>query len=163
MHEETPGHHRRAARRRVAPTPGAEDWCANLLWFARRKCLLLTHAGTLFTIFEADLRAASLRAAHGLVTGLIEREPGREGLPPSTFGNLRSQQLILARTVDRSVLGCMKGMAFHCEVAISDAGGLRHCDLGELNQALHRSNISTALVATSLRWSSPHNGSSAGN
>jgi hypothetical protein len=32
----------------------------------------------------------------------------------------------------------MNDMAFHCEVAISVAGGLAHCDLGELNQALHR-------------------------
>ena len=30
------------------PMPGTGDWYANLLWFDRRKCLLLTHAGTLF-------------------------------------------------------------------------------------------------------------------
>jgi hypothetical protein len=46
----------------AAPTPNDEDWYANLLWCERRKCLLLTHAGTLFTIFEADVRAAELRA-----------------------------------------------------------------------------------------------------
>lgn len=132
---------RRAAE--PAPAPDAEDWYANLLWFDRRKCLLLTHAATLFTIFEAGLRAASLRATHALVTGLIERELRREGLQPSTFGNLRSQELILARTVDRSVLGCMNDMALHCEAAIRDAGGLRRCDLGELNKALHR-NINSA-------------------
>lgn len=28
-----------------APAPDGEDWYANLLWFDRRKCLLLTHAG----------------------------------------------------------------------------------------------------------------------
>jgi hypothetical protein len=28
-----------------APAPDAEDWYANLLWFDRRKCLLLTRAG----------------------------------------------------------------------------------------------------------------------
>ncbi len=37
----------------------------------------------------------------------------------------------------------MNDMAFLCEVAISDAGGLAHCDLGELNQALHR-NINSS-------------------
>jgi uncharacterized protein DUF6933 len=25
-----------------------DDWYANLLWLDRRKCLLITHAGTLF-------------------------------------------------------------------------------------------------------------------
>ncbi|MGE5286714.1 MAG: DUF6933 domain-containing protein [Micromonosporaceae bacterium] len=44
------------------PTPDAEDWYASLLWFDRRKCLLLTHAATLFSIFEADVHAVDLRA-----------------------------------------------------------------------------------------------------
>lgn len=26
--------------------PSADDWYLNLLWIERRKCLLLTHAGT---------------------------------------------------------------------------------------------------------------------
>ena len=78
------------------------------------------------------MRAVDLRATHRLVTGLAERELRREGLPPATFGNLRSQELMLAKTADRSVLGCMNDMAFLGEVAISDAGGLAHFDLGEL-------------------------------
>ena len=57
-----------------APTPDGEDWYANLLWFDRHKCLLLTQAATLFTIFEPDVTAARLRATGHLVTGLIERE-----------------------------------------------------------------------------------------
>ena len=143
------------------PTPDAEDWYANLLWFDRRKCLLLTHAATLFSIFETDVRAADLRATHRLVTELVERELRREGLPPATFGNLRSQELLLAKTADRSVLGCMNDMAFLCEAAISDAGGLAHIDPGELNHALHPT--STALAATGPRLSSPHNSLSVGN
>ncbi len=57
-----------------APAPDAEDWYANLLWFDRRKCLLLTHAATLFSIFEANVSAPGLRATGPLVTRLIERE-----------------------------------------------------------------------------------------
>ncbi len=92
------------------PTPDAEDWF-DRRWFDRRTCLLLTHAATLFSIFEADVRAVDLRAARRLVTELVERELRREGLPPATFGNLRSQELILAKTADRSVLGCMNDTA----------------------------------------------------
>ena len=125
------------------PAPDAGDWYASLLWSGRRKCLLLTHAATLFSIFEADVRAVDLRATRRLVTELAGRELRREGLPPATFGSLRSQELILAKTADRSVLGCMNDMAFLCEVAISDAGGLAHTDLGELSQALHR-NINSS-------------------
>ena len=29
--------------------PGVDDWYVNLLWFERRKCLLLSHASTSFS------------------------------------------------------------------------------------------------------------------
>jgi len=126
-----------------APAPDDEDWYANLLWFDRRKCLLLTHVGTLFTIFEANLTAAGLRSTGQLVTGLIDRELHREGLPPATFGDLEQQEVLLAKTADRSVLGCMNDMAFLCEHTIGQQGGLSHADLADLNRWLRR-NISSA-------------------
>ena len=33
--------------------PADEDWYANLLWLDRQKCLLFTHAATLFSVFLA--------------------------------------------------------------------------------------------------------------
>jgi hypothetical protein len=84
-----------------------------------------------------------LRATHRLVTELVERELRREGLPPATFGNLRSQELILAKTADRSVLGCMNDMVFQCEIAIGDSGGLTRTDLAILNHSLRRNINST--------------------
>jgi hypothetical protein len=127
----------------AGPVPGQDDWYANLLWFDRRKCLLLTHAGSLFTIFEADVRVADLRDTHRLITSLIGRELAREHLPAGTFGLLGEEELVVARTADRSVLGCMNDMAMLCEHAIAGAGGLRHVDLASLNQALRR-NINSA-------------------
>jgi hypothetical protein len=124
------------------PVPDPEDWYANLLWSDRRKCLLLTHSATLFSIFEADVRASDLRATRHLVTRLVERELRRENLPPTTFG-LRLEEVILARTADRSVLGCMNDMAFLCQEAITRSGGLWHTDLAALNHSLRR-NINSA-------------------
>ena len=124
-----------------AASPG--DWYANLYWLDRRKCLLITHAGTLFSVFEADVRAADVREIQQLLAGLVERELHREGLPPETFGPLRSRELTLARTADRSVLGCMRDMAFLCEVDVSRAGGLARCDPAKVNHALHR-NINSS-------------------
>jgi len=49
----------------------------------------------------------------------------------------------LAKTADRSVLGCMNDMAFLCEIVIDQAGGLAGTDIAELNQALRR-NINSA-------------------
>ena len=57
-----------------SPTPNDEEWHANLLWCEERKCLPLTHAGTLFTIFKADVRVADLRTTDSFVSGLIRCE-----------------------------------------------------------------------------------------
>ncbi len=130
-------------RQLVEEAPDGEDWYANLLWFDGRKCLLLTHAATLFTVFEPAVQAAGLRDTGRLVTGLVERELLREQLPADTFGALEPEQVLLAKTADRSVLGCMNDMAFLCEIVIDKAGGLAGTDIAELNQALRR-NINSA-------------------
>jgi hypothetical protein len=123
--------------------PDGEDWYANLLWLSGRKCLLITHAATLFTVFEADVRTADLRDPGRLVTGLISRELQRERLPADTFGNPDPAGVILAKTADRSVLGCMNDMAFMCETVTTRSGGLASTDIADLNQALRR-NINSA-------------------
>jgi hypothetical protein len=125
------------------PTPDAEDWYANLLWFDGRKCLLLTHSATLFSIFQADVRAADLRATGPLVSRLIGRELRSEGLPAGTFADLEPDKVILAKTASRSVLGCMNDMALQCEHAINGSGGLSRTDLAALNHWLRR-NINSA-------------------
>jgi len=47
-------------RQLIDCTPDGEDWYANLLWLSGRKCLLLTHAATLFMALETDVRVADL-------------------------------------------------------------------------------------------------------
>jgi hypothetical protein len=123
--------------------PDGEDWYANLLWLNGRKCLLLTHAATLFTVFEPDVRVAELRDVGRLVTGLISRELLREQLPPDTFGSPDPASTILAKTADRSILGCMNDMAFMCETVTTRSGGLAATDVADLNRALRR-NINSA-------------------
>jgi hypothetical protein len=88
------------------------------------------------------VRASDLRATRHLITRLIERELCREHLPPTTF-NLGLEEVILARTADRSVLGCMNDMAFLSQEAITSSGGLSHTDLAALNYSLRR-NINSA-------------------
>ncbi len=97
------------------------------------------------------MRAADLRATGRLVTGLIGRELRSEGLPSATFDGLEPEKIILAKTADRSVLGCMNDMAFLCENAISESGGLSRTDVAALNRSLRA--ISTAPAATGLRSS----------
>jgi hypothetical protein len=127
----------------AAPPPEADDWYANLLWFERRKCLLLTHQATLFTIFEPDVTADGLRAAYPMISRLVVRELRNAGLPEGTFGDLAREDVIFAKPADRSVLGCMNDMAVRCAHILAADGGLARTDIAALNRSLRR-NINSA-------------------
>jgi hypothetical protein len=126
-----------------APEPGHEDWYANVLVLDRRKCLLLTHSATLFSVFEPDVRARQLRSTRELVSALVQRELQEEHLPAHTFGDLGNEALVVAKTADRSVLGCMNDMAFLAEVTVGQSGGLASLDVRTLNRRLRR-NINSS-------------------
>ena len=51
--------------------------------------------------------------------------------------------VLVAKTADRSILGCMNDMAFMCETMTDRSGGLVDTDIGGLNQKLRR-NINSA-------------------
>lgn len=112
--------------------PRSDDWYANQLWIDRRKCLLVTHAGTLFAVFVPDIRAADLRRI------------GRIRVPRTdTFGVLDPDDLLLAKTADRSVLGCMNDLPQVCLAAVEHDGGVDKLDLAALHHRLQR-NLSSA-------------------
>ena len=121
----------------VAPASD-EDWYLNLLWIDRRKCVLLTHAGTLFSVFRAGVSVSRLRAVGTYVALLIEEELRAEGLPTRTFGQLAPESLRLARTASRSTLGFMNDMALHLRYQVARAGGIDRCDTLKLNAQLRR-------------------------
>jgi Domain of unknown function (DUF6933) len=105
--------------------PTEDDWYLNLLWIDRQKCILLTHAGTLFSIFRADVRRADLRPIGNYLVAAVETELRAESLPTDTFSQLQPDSVQLARTASRSTLGFMNEMAFELRYLIADAGGPR--------------------------------------
>ncbi len=122
----------------VTIEPSDQDWYANLIWLDGRKCLLLAHAGTLFSVFVPDIRKADLVPIGPSVLGSIQTELGAESLPSNRFGLLDPRHMVLAKTGSRTVLGYMNEMARFCEYAIDDAGGLARCNARELNHELRR-------------------------
>src|SRR5712691_11499686 len=119
-------------------SPTDDDWYLNLVWIERQKCLLLTHTGTLFSVFRAGVRAADLRPLGNYLVDAIEAELQAEGLPTDAFSELAPDTLRLAKTASRSTLGFMTEMAFELGWIITDRGGLRHSDINALNHALRR-------------------------
>jgi len=79
----------------------------NLLWLDARKCLLLAHAGTLFSVFVPDIRKADLVPIGPSVVGFIHNELEAERFPLDRLGALDSRSIALAKTESRTVLGYM--------------------------------------------------------
>lgn len=115
-----------------------DDWYLNLLWIERRKCLLLTHAGTLFPIFAADVRKTEITPVGPYVVALIEEQLSSEGLPAHTLGRLGVGDVQLAKTASRSILGVMNDTGFHARHRIEAMGGIDHADTVFLNHFLRR-------------------------
>ncbi len=114
------------------------EWYGNLLWIDRRKCLLFTHAETLFSFLVPNVLKREILPLGPFFMARLQSELDSEGLPRETFNRLDSTELRLAKTTDRSVLGCMNDLAFQCEYSIVASGGLAHCDVRDLNHRLRR-------------------------
>ena len=121
-----------------APT-SSDDWYANLLWLDRRKCLLIAHAGTLFSLFVADLRVSDLRPFERRVVDLITVALLEEGLAIDTLGRLEPSEVRIAKTASRHVLGVMNQMTFEIGWHVDQAGGLWNVEVDDLNRHLRRS------------------------
>ena len=118
--------------------PSDHDWYATLLWITGRKCLLLTHAGTLFSVFVPDVSVLDLRPFGGFVVPAVSSAVQSEGLPVTAFGLLDTDDVAVAKTASRSVLGCMNDLAMHCHYAVEDADGLELLNVEQLNRRLRR-------------------------
>ena len=118
--------------------PSDQDWYANLLWITGRKCLLLTHAGTLFSIFIPDASVLDLRPFGRIVVPAINAAVHSEGLPVTTFGLLDPEDVAVAKTANRSVLGCMNDLATQCHYSVEDAASLDLLDVEQGNRRLRR-------------------------
>jgi len=128
-----------APRAGIVQAPESEDdWYANVLWIDRRKCLLLMHAGTLFPVLVADVRAPAWRPVGPPLVAVIESALAREWLATSTLGALDPAAVRIARTASRRTLGFMNETARMCRHGIERAGGLEHTDINDLNRGLCR-------------------------
>src|SRR5437762_12970876 len=66
--------------------PSDDEWYLNLLWIDRQKCLLLTHAGTLFSVFRAVFGGRTSARS-----GTISSRPSRASSAPKTCPPTRSR------------------------------------------------------------------------
>ena len=119
-------------------SPSAEDWYLNLFFLDRRKCLLLTHSATLFSVFYLAVRKADLRQLGPYLIDAITVALRDEDLPPDVFGDLDPTTVRIAKTADRSTLGVMNDMAIHVKYQVAATGDVEGCDPKEVGHHLRR-------------------------
>lgn len=88
------------------------DWYLNVFWIDGRKWLLITHAGTRFSVLVADVRVGDVRPPGPLVVRSISAALRDEDLPETALGPLDPADVQIAVTASRSVLGTMTDVAF---------------------------------------------------
>lgn len=119
--------------------PDDDDWYVNLLWFEGRKCLLLMHAGTTFSVFVPDVRKRDVEPLGPFLGEWIGVALDSEGLPRGTLGDLDGSNIQLAKTASRRVLGFMNETAVHIDYALDRYGSVLDVDVITLNRQLQRS------------------------
>jgi hypothetical protein len=122
----------------VEAEPGIDGWYANAFSIERRKCLLLVHADTPFSVLDTNVRVAQLDDLGPYVATLILGALASEGLARTTLGPTDPSGVRVAKTSSRSVLGHMTEIKFEAQHLIAQDGGLRHTDLDRVNQRLRR-------------------------
>lgn len=123
--------------------PASGDWYVNLVWIDGRKCLLITHAGTLFSVFVPDVRVADLRPPGPLIASRIRATLRAESLPEDALGDLDADEVTVTKTAGRQVLGVMNDHLMLVEHILADRGGLTEHGVDEVHRALHRTINST--------------------
>ncbi len=118
------------------------EWYANLLWFDGRKCLLFTQADTLFSFLVPDVRKADITSIGRMLVGHIQFELATEELPVDSFGRFDPTAVHVVKTRSRSVLASMIDLAFCCEAAVEQNGGLASTEIAKLNRDLRRNPLS---------------------
>lgn len=117
---------------------GDDDWYANLLWFDRRKCLLLTHASTAFSVFVPDVRKRDLDPLASFLIDAITLALDAEQLPRDALGRLDPTDVQVAKTASRRVLGWMNEIAVHLDYMLYERGGVMDVDVIRVNRGLQR-------------------------
>jgi len=116
------------------------QWHANLIHINRRKCILFVNDRTLFNIIVPDLSRAEIRNLSEQFTFTLSCVLASEGFPKNVVEKVMSEyeQVEIAKSADRSVLGSVNDLAFHYKHLILGAGGVHSWKVPDITRQLNR-------------------------
>jgi hypothetical protein len=128
---------------RLSEVPDIEplgSWFANLLYLDRRKCILITNSRTLYSFCVLDVKKTDLTDLGEFFAQHLLDSLRSEGAPTSFLSKVESSldEVVVARTNSRSVLGSMNDLVIQIKVRVGYEGGVSACDVDMLNRSLNR-------------------------
>ncbi len=123
-----------------APESPLDTWYANLLRIYRRKCVLFTHADSLFSFLTFDASRARLKDIDAVFRDGLEQAMMEEGFDRAIVSRLmgRYEEIRYAKTESRKVLGSMNDLASLYKFHMLSKGGLEYCDLPATIRKMNR-------------------------
>jgi len=115
-------------------------WHANLIRIERRKCLLLTNDRTLYSFLIPGVKKKDLVNFRELFALHLKMNLEKEGFGQEDIKKALEEydEIAIAPTKSRSVLGSMNDLADQAEFLISRAGGMEKGDMFTVNMMLDR-------------------------
>jgi hypothetical protein len=128
------------------------DWYANLLRIERRKCVIFTSERTLLTFLAVGLDRGAIRDFAPLFQSGLRQVLESEEFAPADVDRvlLEYQELSLAPTADRSVLGSLNDLARLAAAYVQYRGGLSRCEPGAINHEVNLTPMKRLQMASPL-------------
>jgi hypothetical protein len=110
------------------------EWYCNLVWIERKKCLLFTHANTLYSFLVVDFRKGDTNNLDDIFQSHFRKSLKYLHMPNSIIDTFlpHIEGLKLAKTIDKRILGSMNDLGYQYQVNIAHIGGLKNCDMDEM-------------------------------
>ena len=92
----------------------ANDWYAHLFYISRKKCLIFTHAKTLFTFIAMNVPRENIRMINEVFRMGLERTLLLEGFTSQDIDKILASvsDIVFAKTINRAVIGSMNDLIF---------------------------------------------------
>ena len=115
------------------------SWHANLIYIARRKCILFTNDRTLFNFIAPDMRRVDIRNLGKIFLSYLPCVLNEEQLPRTVVEQIMSESahITYGRTSNRSILGSMNDLAFHYKLHILNVGGVCSAEVPSIIKQLN--------------------------
>ncbi len=123
----------------ISPSSWLGSWHANLVIIDRCKCLLVTNDESFYTLFIPGLKKSDFKHLKLIINEHLFKSMVYDGLPQSSIEKVLSvgDELIFAKTNNRSVLGTMNDMKFALEHRVYANGGMKNCNPLEFQHTIN--------------------------